>query len=122
MTLTTSNATNAELQSYAIKYYDNPYKVTLTEFTDDFNKLVTIKRSFTKFVLGCNVNIKLLVNNIISFYNVFEHHAATALIEYKLESDQKEKMNAFLMFLSFPMIQNFDVDNEIIMTLNEVFK
>ena len=96
---------------YAARHYDNPYCFNEEEFHSDLKKIGTIKRMVSWMNGGETVNVKLLVNNTISFYNVFDHHAASSLIEFKTTKDHWHKINAVLVFLSFPLIGDglFDV-------------
>lgn len=95
---------------YAIKSYDNPYCFNDAEFNDDLKKISTIMRSISWSNGGNDINIKLLVNNVISFYNVFEHYSASLLMNFKMNDDHKPKMNSILYFLSLPLLGNCEYD------------
>jgi hypothetical protein len=49
-------------------------------------------------------NVKLLVNTVIGFYNVFDHAAASEIIKFKLSEAQLEYANAVIVYLSYPPI------------------
>lgn len=97
---------------YAAKHYDNPYCFNEEEFHSDLKKIGTIKRMISRLNSGEEVNVHLLVNSFISFYNVFEHHAASNLLQFKMDETHYEKANSILYFLSLPLI--FDGSYDII--------
>ena len=96
---------------WAAKYYDNPHCFNEDEFYSDLKKIGTIKRMISWLNNGDDINVLLLINNVISFYNVFEHHAASKLLGLKMDETHYPKMNAILFFLSLPLIgdEEFDV-------------
>lgn len=91
---------------YAARYYDNPYCFNEQEFHDDLKKIGTIKRMISWLNNDDKVNIHLLVNNVICFYNVFDHHAASKMIQLKMTDDHIPKMNSVLLFLSLPLLDD----------------
>jgi len=95
---------------YAARYYDNPFCFNEQEFHDDLKKIGTIKRMIAWSNNGEKVNIRLLINNIVCFYNVFEHHAASELISLKMTDEHVPKMNAVLLFLSLPLLGDGQYD------------
>lgn len=96
---------------YAAKHYDNPYCFNEQEFQSDLAKIATIKRMIAWDNSGQKIDVHKLVNNVISFYNVFDHHAASELIRVKITEDHLYKINAVLYFLSLPLVvpEKFDV-------------
>lgn len=114
-TLTTSN-----FKLYAAKYYDNPYCLSESEFEADLYKPSTVKKLLTIYVQQGQTNVKLLVNTVIGFYNVFEHHAATRLVEFRLNGQHTELVNSVLLFLSLPMIGE-KIDNKFLIEIREEF-
>lgn len=95
---------------YAAKHYDNVYCFSQKEFIKDLNTVSTIRRMVSWIMNGDDINTSLLVNNVISFYNVFEHHAATELIGFKSTEEQALKINSILLFLSYPLIGEGEYD------------
>lgn len=95
---------------YAAKHYDNPFCFNEDEFQIDVKRIATIKRMISWHNGGNDINIRLLLNNVISFYNVFEHHAATTMLQYKMDRTHYLQMNAMLYFLSYPLIGDGSFD------------
>jgi|AntRauTorcE11898_2_1112593.scaffolds.fasta_scaffold08672_5 hypothetical protein len=89
---------------YAASHYDNPMCLSEDEFIKDLNQIKTIRRMMTRYMNGKESNVRLLINNIIIFYNCFEHHAATNMLQMLINDVHVEYFNAVLMFLSFPTL------------------
>lgn len=102
--------TEKNFNIYAAKHYDNPYCFNEDEFKSDLNKIGTIKRMISWINNGDNINIRLLVNNVLSFYNVFDHIVATQLLEIKMDGGHIPKMNSLLYYLSLPMMRDEEYD------------
>jgi len=107
---------------YAAKHYENPYCFNEEEFHKDLGKISTIRRMISWHSNGDQINLHLLINNVISFYNVFEHHAATNLLSLKVEDWQSIKINSILYFLSLPLIEPGEFDLLLHRKLTQEFK
>lgn len=79
---------------YAMHHYQNPSCVSLQEFEEDFKRLTYIKKLLSK----PEKNVRLLLNHIIIFYNVFGD-AATRLLFHKVETEQWGALATFLLYL-----------------------
>lgn len=99
--------TKDNFKVYAAKYYENPCCFSEEEFLSDLNKLWVIKRLITKCVTDRQVNLRLLINNVITFYNCFERHAASKMLSFKFSGRDAEYLNAILVVLSLPRILDF---------------
>jgi len=118
MELTPSNFT-----IYAATHYDNPMCLTEDEFLDDLKQLKTIRRMMSRYLNGEESNIRLLTNNIIIFYNCFEHHAASKMLQSQIHEHHIEYFNAILIFLSLPtLIPPNDHNKEFYAVLEEEFR
>jgi hypothetical protein len=104
---------------FAAHYYDNKSCLSQDEFIEDLRLMSTIKRSLARYKNGETVNIMLLVNLVVTFYNCFDHRAATTLLEYKTELDEQPILNAILTFLSLPTIINIQPDQNFLDTINQ---
>ena len=106
---------------YAAKYYDNPQCLSEEEFLRDIAILTDLKRYMKRYTNGQNICIKMITNTLITFYNVFERNAATALIKFKFEPSELEYINSFLVFLSLPKVCN-KYNKELYIQLTELYK
>jgi hypothetical protein len=111
--------TKENLSVYAAKHYDNPFCLTEDEFKSDLFKISVIRKLISAYYSEKgNDNLKLIVNTTIGFFNVFEHHAATKMLEYRLLPEQHETMNAILLYLNLPLVGNKDkFDSDILQKL-----
>ena len=115
--------TKENFNLYAMKHYDNPTCLSEDEFNDDLKQIKTVRRMMSRYINGEESNLRLLTNNVIIFYNCFEHHAATTMLHYTIESHQVAYFNAILKFLSLPLlIPPEDINKDFYRTLEEEFK
>jgi len=94
------NLTNENVMLYAIKCYDTPNCV-MSEFEEDFNRILYIKKSFTKYTRCSDLNARLILNHIMIIYNVFGIECATRLLFHRLDEDQYEYIKPFLIMLNY---------------------
>ena len=85
---------------YAAKVYDRPNAV-MSEFEEDINRLLYIKRLLTKYYTSGILKERLILNHIIVLYNVFGIEAATRLLFFKLDDKDYQVIKPFLIFLKF---------------------
>ena len=85
---------------YAAKHYDNPECHTTEEFNDDLNKLKYLKKIFKRYRDTGEINTRLTLNYIITFYNLFGVEASTAMIFFKLK-DYLDVLKPFLIMLNY---------------------
>lgn len=95
--------TEKTFKMFAMKAYDNPYCLSEQEFENDLKKIRTIKKMISHEDADDTSNVRLLINYFISFYNVFEHVAATDILFFRLNPHHKPYANAVLTYLSLPI-------------------
>lgn len=114
---------------YAIKNYDNPECKSMTEFEEDLNRFVYLKRLFRKYHKTGELKERLILNHIITFYNVFGVQAATKILFYKIEPELHYILKTFLVYLNYVSnevpksemyILNIDMDEKIIKILRNL--
>ena len=86
---------------YAVKHYDNPSCKSVEEFNEDLNRIVYIKRLLRKYERTGELRDRLLLNHIITFYNVFGSDAATRLLFFRLEPDLHCMLKTFIVYLEY---------------------
>ena len=84
---------------FAIKNYYNPLSVTYNDFEEDLQKFKYIKRLLRRYETTNELKQHLILNHIITLYNVF-NDAATLLLFYKIESQYWPILKAFMVFLN----------------------
>lgn len=86
---------------YAIKNYDNPECKSMVEFEEDLNRFVYLKRLFRKYHKTGELKERLILNHLITFYNVFGVQVATKILFYKIEPELHYILKTFLVYLNY---------------------
>jgi hypothetical protein len=93
---------------YAAQNYSNPHCVSDEEFYEDLQRLENLKKLFKRFKNATTQNkqyaktqklVRIILNNIIIFNNVFEHPASIKLLFYKVP-DYHSELKTILTFLN----------------------
>ena len=92
--------TNENYLMYALLHYDNPYCIDIKEYFEDVRKLKYIKRLFHRYKEDGVMKERLILNHIISFYNVFDNEAATRLLFFRVGKEYHSLLKTFLVFLN----------------------
>ena len=74
------------------------------EFNDDLLLIKYIKRLFRKYNENGEIDqlrLRLALNHIIIFYNVFEMESATRILFFKIEPELHSILKTFLVFLNY---------------------
>lgn len=85
---------------YAMKHYDNP-SGGVAEFEEDMARVVYLKRLFRKYHNSGILRERLILNHIITFFNVFGVEWATRLLFFRIEPDLHYILKTFLVFLNY---------------------
>jgi len=92
--------TNENYLMYALLHYDNPHCVDIKEYFEDVRKLKYIKRLFNRYREDGVIKERLILNHLISFYNVFENEAATRLLFFRVGKEYYPLLKTFLVYLN----------------------
>ena len=92
--------TNENYLMYALLHYDNPHCVDIKEYFEDVRKLKYIKRLFNRYKEDGVIKERLILNHIISFYNVFDFDAATRLLFFRVGKEYHSLLKTFLVYLN----------------------
>lgn len=86
---------------YAIKHYDNPCCTSIEEFHKDYSTAIYLKRLFNKYKASGEIKEQMVINHIITFYNVFGIEAATRILFLKTDVADYPILKTFLIFLKY---------------------
>ena len=119
------NLTDKNITSYMIMSYDNSQCVDMEEFKDDMKRVKYIKRLINRYLSGGELKERLLLNHIISFYNVFGVESATRILFFKVEEFDYSVLKTFLVYLNvmpdkIEMINGKNIINSDIPIVQEV--
>jgi len=92
--------TNENYLMFALLHYDNPHCVDIKEYFEDVRKLKYIKRLFNRYREDGVMKERLILNHLISFYNVFDNEAATRLLFFRVGKEYHSLLKTFLVFLN----------------------
>lgn len=70
------------------------------EFYDDLKRLKYLKRLFSRYLEKGELKERLILNHLITLYNVFNHDAITRMLFFKIEKKHWPILKTFLLFLS----------------------
>jgi len=90
-----SNLNKDTLYEYAVIHY-NSVCSTRTEFESDLKKTAQIQKSLNR-IENPDFNVRILINYIISFFNVFEQHAAIHILFLRISDDNHSKLKSVLI-------------------------
>ncbi len=105
---------------FAIKYYNSPTCVTKEEFFDDMKRFRHVKKLFSRYKKTGILKSHLILNHIITIYNLFDD-AATPLLFFKIDKEYWSALKAFLIYLNRlteESMPNIDVDRYCLAELN----
>ena len=94
------NLTDKNINAYMIMSYDNSQCVDMEEFKDDMKRVKYIKRLINRYLSGGDLKERLLLNHIISFYNVFGVESATRILFFKVDESDYSVLKTFLTYLN----------------------
>lgn len=94
------NLTDKSINAYMIMSYDNSQCVDMEEFKDDMKRVKYIKRLINRYLSGGDLKERLLLNHIISFYNVFGVEPATRILFFKVDESDYSVLKTFLTYLN----------------------
>jgi len=93
---------------FAMKNYDNPSCTGVDEFQEDFNRIKYIKRLFNRYQTSGTLRERLILNHIITIYNVFGMEASTRMLFNRLSDNQYSLLKTFLVYLNYAPEEQFD--------------
>lgn len=123
MTKLFEKLTEKTFEAYALAHYDNPQCLSIDEFYDDLAKFKYVKRLLRKYKETGDIRERLVLNHLISIYNVFPIQVANHMIFYKIEKKLWMVLKPFLIYLNYlpdGMLQNIEPDLNIVKKLQNV--
>ena len=101
---------NDNFEPYAARYYDNPSCLDVQDFYDDLARFKYIIRLLRKYRETGIIQERLVLNHIISIYNVFNIYAANRMMFYRIEPGLWPQIKTFLVYLNYiPETQYQDI-------------
>lgn len=95
-----NNLTNGNYMMYALLHYDNPYCKDIKEFFEDIKRIHYIRRLLKRYYSENILKERLILNHLITFYNVFEAKAATRILFFKVKESFHPALKTFLIYIN----------------------
>ena len=84
---------------YAAANYINNVRYDIDEFNDDLNRFKYIKRLLSRYTESNDLKERLILNHILTLYNVFERKALTRMLFFRVNEQHWSQLKTFLIFL-----------------------
>jgi len=92
--------TQGNYMMFALLHYDNPHCKDIQEFFEDIKRVHYIRRLFKRYNEDDVLKERLIINHLVTFYNVFENSAATRILFYRVEENYHPVLKTFLVYLN----------------------
>jgi len=103
---------------YCAKYYDNPQCIDIEEFREDLNRIKYIKKLITRYEQRDELREQLILNHIMTLYNVFGPLHLPRIFYLKMKN-QIKYITPFLILLNALPDVLYNVDDEEIIYTDE---
>jgi hypothetical protein len=114
---------NANFEIYAANHYRNSSCLDVQDFYDDVAKFKYVVRLLRRYRDTGKIQERLLLNHIITIYNVFEIGAANRMIFHKVDTNLWPTLKTFLVYLHYlpeNLHKNINIDLSIAKKLKEL--
>tara|TARA_R110000772_G_scaffold20140_4_gene55957 strand:- start:5004 stop:5372 length:369 start_codon:yes stop_codon:yes gene_type:complete len=92
---------NKNFELYAAKHYENSSCLSIEDFHEDLARFKYIIRLLRRYRETGIIQERLVLNHIISIYNVFNLKAANRMIFYRIDVELWPTLKTFLLFLNY---------------------
>lgn len=114
---------NKNFLEIATKAYSNPCCLSINEFLEDLARIKYVKRLLNRYVNTGKIQERLILNHLISLYNVFEIEYITKLLFFRCDKKTWPALKTFLEFLNYLPLEiydNIDTDEFILQQLHKL--
>lgn len=92
--------TKENILAYALRNYENPQTNSLDEFMKDFRIPKYLKRQFNKYEETGELGERLILNHLITYFNVFTTECAQRMLFFYTDKSQWSFLRTFLVYLN----------------------
>jgi hypothetical protein len=114
---------NANFELYAAKHYRNLQCLSTEEFYDDVAKFKYVVRLLRRYRDTGKIQERLILNHIISIYNVFDIAAANRMMFHRVDVNLWPVLKTFLIYLNYlpeNLHKNINIDLSIATKLKDL--
>jgi len=115
--------TSKNFELYAARHYRNNQCLDIKDFYEDMSRFSYVLRLLRKYKDTNEINTRLVLNHIITIYNVYDISAANKMMFFKIDDDLHSVLKTFLIFLNYLLESqqgNTKVDLQIAKELQEI--
>jgi len=114
--------TKGNYMMYALLHYDNPHCKDIKEFFEDIKRIHYIRRLLKRYHSEDILKERLILNHLITFYNVFQAEAATRVLFFKVEEDFHSALKTFLVYINKmpPDLNDVVLDEKVVSALRKI--
>jgi ribosome-interacting GTPase 1 len=94
-----ADLTEENFLMFSMREYNNMQCTDIEEFYEELKKVKYIKRLFNIYKNDGQLKERLILNHLITWYNVFPVRAGTRILFYKIEEHFWPMLKTFLIFL-----------------------
>jgi hypothetical protein len=108
---------------FAAQSYRNPRCLSINEFMEDLSRVKYIKRLLNRYVRTGDLQERLILNHIISIYNVFDIASANEILFYRCEKESWCALKSFLVFLNYvpeEFLKEYKADKVVLSRLQSI--
>lgn len=99
---------NRNFVKFAVEHYRNPQCLSAEEFFEDLARFKYVKRLLNRYENKGDLQERLIVNHLISIYNVFDIDAANQMVLFKCDKKTWSALKSFLVFLNYLPLGEMD--------------
>ncbi len=99
-----ANLTDENFLEFTVNSYINMRCTCKDEFLDDLTRVKYLKRLFRKFLIEDNIDfprVRLALNHVIIFFNVFEVYSGNRILYFRMEQELYSILKTFLFHLNY---------------------
>jgi len=94
--------TAKNFNAYALKYYDDPQCEDIEDFHEDLRRFRYLKRLLHRYHESGEMRERLMLNHLITIFNVFGFEASMRMLEFKIKSDNYwSSIRTMLLYLGY---------------------
>ena len=87
---------------FAIRHYDNPQCTSTEEFYEDIRRFRYLKRLLHRYHENGEMRERLMLNHLITLFNVFGFDACMRMLKFKIKEDSYwPSVKTMLLYLGY---------------------
>ena len=89
-------------QAFALSYYDDPQCIDIQDFQEDVRRFRYLKRLLHRYHENGELRERLMLNHLITLFNVFGFDPCMRMLEFKIKEDNYwSSLKTMFLFLGY---------------------